>query len=425
MNGKQMIKWMKDMWDYPRSLTGHGTRKTLEYLKNINQDLNIYSFRSGLKVFDWEIPDEWNIHDAYIEHESGKKFAEFSKNNLHVLGYSTPCNIDISLPELLPHIYTNIDQPEVIPYVTSYYNDRWGFCMSENEKRKLPDGKYHVVIDAKKEPGTLEVADLLIKGENSEEIFFSTYICHPSMANNELSGPVLSTALIQYIKTKYSDPQYTYRFAFVPETIGSITYLDKHLKDLKKNVICGFNLSCVGDERAYSHVESRLGNSLADKALQASFIGLDNVAIYSFLERGSDERQYCSPGVDLPLCGFSRTKYGKYPEYHTSADNFDVVTADGLSGAFDVMTSVIDAFELGLFPKNSIKCEPQLGKRNLYPEISQKGVYADTKTRMDILAYADGKHSLFDISKKIRKNLKLVVSEINTLKKYDLITFVS
>jgi aminopeptidase-like protein len=297
--------------------------------------------------------------------------------------------------------------------------------MSENEKRKLPDGKYHVVIDAKKEPGTLEVADLLIKGENSEEIFFSTYICHPSMANNELSGPVLSTALIQYIKTKYSDPQYTYRFAFVPETIGSITYLDKHLKDLKKNVICGFNLSCVGDERAYSHVESRLGNSLADKALQASFIGLDNVAIYSFLERGSDERQYCSPGVDLPLCGFSRTKYGKYPEYHTSADNFDVVTADGLSGAFDVMTSVIDAFELGLFPKNSIKCEPQLGKRNLYPEISQKGVYADTKTRMDILAYADGKHSLFDISKKIRKNLKLVVSEINTLKKYDLITFVS
>ncbi len=420
-----MIKWMKDMWDYPRSLTGHGTRKTLEYLKNINQDLNIYSFRSGLKVFDWEIPDEWNIHDAYIEHESGKKFAEFSKNNLHVLGYSTPCNIDISLPELLPHIYTNIDQPEVIPYVTSYYNDRWGFCMSENEKRKLPDGKYHVVIDAKKEPGTLEVADLLIKGENSEEIFFSTYICHPSMANNELSGPVLSTALIQYIKTKYSDPQYTYRFAFVPETIGSITYLDKHLKDLKKNVICGFNLSCVGDERAYSHVESRLGNSLADKALQASFIGLDNVAIYSFLERGSDERQYCSPGVDLPLCGFSRTKYGKYPEYHTSADNFDVVTADGLSGAFDVMTSVIDAFELGLFPKNSIKCEPQLGKRNLYPEISQKGVYADTKTRMDILAYADGKHSLFDISKKIRKNLKLVVSEINTLKKYDLITFVS
>jgi aminopeptidase-like protein len=423
VDGKTMIGWMKDLWDFPRSLTGHGTRKTLEYIKGITSDLNIHSFKSGTKVFDWEIPDEWNIYDAYIEHESGKRFAEFSKNNLHILGYSMPCDMKISLSELLPHIYTQSDQPDVVPYVTSYYNDRWGFCMSENDKKTLPDGMYHVMIDSKKSVGTMELADIVIKGKNDNEVFFSTYVCHPSMANNELSGPVLSTALIQYIKLKYPDNKYTYRFVFVPETIGSIAYLSEHLVHLKEKVVCGFNLSCVGDNRAYSHVQSRLGQNLADQALQASLIGLDNVLTYSFLERGSDERQYCAPGVDLPICGFSRSKYGEYPEYHTSADNFDVVTESGLNGSFDVMKSIIDSFELGLIPKNNIKCEPQLGKRNLYPTISQKGANPDLNTRMDFLAYTDGNHSLFDISIIIKKNLGLVVSEAIILKNNNLISF--
>ncbi len=419
--GKQMIRWMKDLWSYPRSLTGHGTRDTLEYLKNINPELNIHSFKSGTKVFDWNIPDEWNIYDAYIEHESGERFAELSSNNLHILGYSIPCNMYMSLSELLPHIYTQPDQPDVIPYVTSYYEDRWGFCMSEIDKKNLPNGRYHVVIDAKKNPGILELADVVIKGRSSNEIFFSTYICHPSMANNELSGPVLSTALIQYIKSKYPSSQYTYRFVFVPETIGSITYLSDHIRDLQNNVVCGFNLSCVGDDRAYSRIESRLGGSLADKALEAALIGLDNVVVYSFLNRGSDERQYCAPGVDLPLCGFSRTKYGEYPEYHTSADNFDVVTEDGLEGSFDVIKSIIDAFEMKLFPKVNVKCEPQLGKRGLRSTISQKGSYGDIKTRSDFIAYADGHHSLFDISVKINKNLKSVISEALILEEHNII----
>jgi len=423
VDSKTMIVWMKDLWDFPRSLTGHGTRKTLEYIKGIIPDLNIHSFKSGSKVFDWEIPDEWNIYDAYIEHESGKRFAEFSKNNLHILGYSIPCDMKISLSELLPHIYTNPDQPDVIPYVTSYYKDRWGFCMSENDKKTLPDGIYHVLIDSKKSSGTMELGDMVIKGKNDNEVFFSTYVCHPSMANNELSGPVLSTALIQYIKLEYPDNKYTYRFVFVPETIGSITYLSEHLDHLKEKVVCGFNLSCVGDDRAYSHIQSRLGRNLADQALQASLIDLDNVIRYSFLERGSDERQYCAPGVDLPICGFSRSKYGEYPEYHTSADNFDVVTESGLNGSFDVMKSIIDSFELGLIPKNNIKCEPQLGKRNLYPTISQKDANSDLNTRMDFLAYTDGNHSLFDISIIIKKNLGLVVSEAILLKNNNLISF--
>jgi len=421
VKGNNMIQWMKDMWGYPRSLTGHGTRKTLEYLKDINPELNIHSFKSGLKVFDWEIPDEWNIYDAYIEHESGQKFAEFSKNNLHILGYSTPCNMEITLSELLPHIYTQPDQPDVIPYVTSYYEDRWGFCMSENDKQELPDGKYRVIIDARKGVGSLELADLIINGQSNKEIFFSTYVCHPSMANNELSGPALASALIQYIKTKYPNPQYTYRFVFAPETIGSITYLSKHIQTLKESVICGFNLSCVGDERAYSHIESRMGGTLADDALQAALIGLDNVVTYSFLERGSDERQYCAPGVDLPFCGFCRTKYEKFPEYHTSADNFDVVTAEGLEDSFNVMKSIIDAFEMKLFPRINVICEPQLGKRGLRPTISQKGYSHDANIRADLIAYADGKHSLFDISNKINKSLELILSEVKILKDNKLI----
>ena len=420
--GNRMINWMHDLWDYPRSITGHGVRSTLKYLKGINSELEVHSYKSGTKVFDWKIPYEWNIYNAYIEHESGERFAELSESNLHILGYSLPLNKRISLDRLLPHIYIQPDNPDVIPYVTSYYADNWGFCMSENDKNKLPCGEYKVVIESEKKPGNMELADLIIQGKKSEEIFFSTYICHPSMANNELSGPVLSSALIQYIKAEYPESLYTYRFAFLPETIGSITYLSEHLDILQKRVVCGFNLSCVGDDRAYSHVESRLGNNLADNALKASLIDLSNVVEYSFLERGSDERQYCSPGVDLPFCGFSRTKYGEYPEYHTSADNFDVVTASGLQGSFDVMKSIIDAFEMKLFPKINVKCEPHLSKYGLRNTVSHKNILDDIHTRSDFIAYSDGKHSLFDISNKIKKNLDLVIAEATLLEKHGLIT---
>jgi len=422
-NGRQMIGWMKDLWDYPRSLTGHGVQDTLRYLQNINSDLNIKTMKSGEKVFDWEIPDEWNIYDAYIEHETGQKYAEFKKHNLHIMGYSTPCDINITLPELLPHIHSQPDKKNVIPYVTSYYSDEWGFCMSCNQKESLLEGRYRVVIDAEIKKGEMHYADLLIKGESDKEVFFSTYICHPSMANNELSGPVLSTALIRYIKSKYKKTKYTYRFVFAPETIGAIAYLSNNINSLKKNVICGFNLSCVGDEHGYSHIESRLGNTLADQALQAALIGEDNVKAYSFLDRGSDERQYCAPGVDLPFCGFCRTKYGEFPEYHTSADNFDIVTEKGLDGSFEVMKSIVDAFEMGLFPKYIVKCEPQLSKRGLYPSTSKKGIYNSIDTRMDFLAYADGCDNIFEIAIKINKKLKDLIKEGYILKSNELMKF--
>jgi aminopeptidase-like protein len=413
--GEEMLAWAKELFPLCRSLTGPGTVETLEYLSRLHPEIRCEDFATGEKVLDWEVPEEWAIYDAYIEHESGSRFAEFTRNNLHVVGYSTPIDTHMALEDLQHHLYSDPSQPEAIPYVTSYYKKRWGFCLSENDRRNLPEGVYRVVVDSAFKDGKLTLASANLPGRRADTIFFSTYICHPSMANNELSGPVLSAGLMKYVKETYPQPRFTYRFNFVPETIGSIAYLSRHMDELKRRVVSGFNLSCVGDDRAYSHVESRLGNTLADTALSAALFGLENVITYPFLMRGSDERQYCAPGIDLPLCGFCRSKYGEYPEYHTSADDFTVVTAQGLQGAFNVVRSIIDAFEVGLYPNAQVLGEPQLAKRGLYPSISLKGSADAMRTRMDTLAYADGQHSIFDIVHRIKKPLKAVVEEVSLL----------
>ena len=407
----QMITWAKELFPIPRSLTGEGLRRTLRYFKAINPEFEFKSFETGRQVFDWIVPKEWKICDAWIEHESGERFCEFSKHNLHIMGYSTPIDKVMSLEELSPHIYTQDDLPDAIPYVTSYYKERWGFCMSANDKMQLPQGNYRVFIDSELFDGQLDIAEAKLKGQQDKELLFTSYVCHPSMANNELSGPVVLNALLKYVKATYPTPKMSYRFLLVPETIGSISYLSENLDDLKNNLECGFVLSCVGDERAYSHILSRKGNSLADKALEAALLGKDSVNTYSFLKRGSDERQYCAPGIDLPVCGFCRSKYAEFIEYHTSEDDFDLVTQKGLEGAFNVMRSIIDAFELGLYPENTVLGEPQLGKRGLYPTLSKKDQYAGIRTRMDFLAYADGKTDVFDIAKTLEKNLEDVLNE--------------
>ena len=412
---KKMIDWAKDLFPICRSITGEGTRATLKYFEKINPELKRLKFKSGTNVFDWKIPKEWNIRNAYIEHESGKKFANFKKNNLHVVGYSKPINVRITKKELIKKIHSIKNQPDAIPYVTSYYNEDWGFCMSENEKKKLPDGKYKVFIDSKFKKGFLDISHALIKGKSKKEIFFSSYICHPSMANNELSGPVLLNAIMIYLK-KYKSLKYSYRFALVPETIGSIAYLSKFIKQMQLNIICGFNLTCVGDERAYSFVTSRRENTISDEAIQAALNGFKNVKKYSYLDRGSDERQYCAAKVDLPLSSFSRSKV--YPEYHTSKDNFKVVTQKGLEGSLNVMKNIIDAFELGLYPETKIFCEPNLGKRGLYPLISKKNNRNDEiNLRMNLIAYADGEKNLFEIANILNKSLSQVCNEYKLLKK--------
>jgi len=414
-NKLAMINWAKDLFPICRSITGDGTRKTLSYFEKLNPEFKRLKFKTGQKVFDWSIPKEWNIKNAYIEHSSGARFGEFNKCNLHIVGYSKPVNINISKKELLNYIYTQKDQPNSIPYVTSYYKERWGFCLSENQKQKMPDGDYKVVIDSSLKKGNLDMSHAILKGKHKKEIFFSSYICHPSMANNELSGPVLLNAIMLYIKSTYPRPKFTYRFVLHPETIGSIAYLSKFLKILKSNIICGFNLTCVGDERAYSYVSSRNGDTIADQALRSALIGLTNVKKYSFLDRGSDERQYCSPGIDLPLCAFSRSK--NYPEYHTNKDNFDVVTQEGLMGSFKVMKDIIDALEIGIYPKTNTLAEPSLSKRGLYSTISQKGKHDDArKLRMNLIAYSDGKTSIFKIAELLNVSLNKLCKEYNILK---------
>lgn len=422
--GQEMYDFVSKIFPYCRSLTGEGVRQTLNDLREFirqggGPELQVFEVPSGTKAFDWTVPREWKIREAYIEDEAGNHIIDMKDNNLHVLGYSTPVDKWVSLEELKEHIYTQPDQPDCIPYVTSYYKERFGFCMSENMKNSLPEGKYHMYIDSELFDGVLNYAEIVIPGETDEEVFFSTYFCHPSMANNECSGPALSGELVKYVMS-LPQRRYTYRFVYVPETIGSITYLSQgeHLSKLQKNMVAGFNLSCVGDNRDYSIVESRHANTLADRVLKnVLHYHTDNkYSTYSFLKRGSDERQYNAPGVDLPVVGFCRSKFGEYPEYHTSADDLSLVSPEGLQGAYDVMTQVIDALEMNQRYQVQVLCEPQLGKRGLYPTTSQKGSYDKVKAMIDFIAYADGKTDIIDISNKILVPIDELIRFVKKLK---------
>jgi len=419
-----MFIWAKKIFPWHRSLSGYGTYKTLEFLKSLNKELKLKFFKSGEKCFDWNIPKEWLIRDAFIQHESGKKFCEIKKNNLHIVQYSQPINLRLKLNDLKKKLFYLKRRPKSIPYVTSYYKKNWGFCLSYNQFKTLPKGNFKVFIDSELKNGKVHYGEIFLKGKSKKEILFSTYVCHPSMANNEVSGPVVSIALSKYL-SKFSRKKlkYSYRFIFIPETIGAIAYINKNLKKLKKNVICGFNLSCVGDGRAYSIISSRLGNTLADKALAASLKDKKKVKIYSFLERGSDERQFCSPGVDLPFCGFSRSKYHEYPEYHTSDDNLNIISQKNLEESFDVLKNIIDVFEKDLHPKFRFICEPKMDKRNLYESLSKDRNYLNKslRDRMDFLAYADGNHTFFDIVKKCNFNLSEGIFIYDLLKKNKLL----
>jgi aminopeptidase-like protein len=394
--GTDMYNLMARLFPICRSITGNGVRESLEIISEI-VPLTIHEVPTGTSVFDWTVPKEWNIRDAFIEDEEGNKIVDFKKNNLHVVGYSAPIDICIDLSELQTHLYSLENQPDAIPYITSYYSERWGFCISHHQREQLKNGKYHVYIDSELKEGSLTYGEIIIPGELQEEIFLSTYICHPSMANNELSGPVLATYLAKWLAS--SPRKYTYRTVFIPETIGSITYLSRNLETMKQNIIAGFNLTCVGDERTFSFIPSRYGNTLADKvALNILQYKYPEFNKYTFLDRGSDERQYCSPGVDLPVVSIMRSKYGEYPEYHTSLDNMDIVTPKGLNDSYIMYKDCIELLERN--EKYKVNCygEPQLGKRGLYPTLSTKESGDIVRDMLNLIAYADGLNDLIDIS---------------------------
>lgn len=391
-----MYDWAVDLFPINRSLSGDGVRQTLQYIKNIIPELEVNEVPSGAKCFDWTIPQEWNCNDGYIIDPDGNKICDFKINNLHIVGYSTPIDSEIELEELIEHLYYLEEQPTAIPYITSYYSPRWGFCLSFNEFQKLKKGIYKVKINSELKDGNLTYGEIKLKGESEKEIFLSTYVCHPSMANNELSGPVVTTALVNFIKS-LKGRKYSYRIVFIPETIGSITYISRNIDDMKKNIIAGFNITTIGDDRSYSYIPTRYGNTLSDKVSKHVLQDIDYVE-YSFLDRGSDERQYCSPGVDLPIATICRTKYGVYPEYHTSLDDLTVISPSGLYGGYEKIKKAIELLEKNNYYKVNVLCEPQLGKRGLYPTISTKASGKIVRTMMNFIAYADGNNDLIDIA---------------------------
>lgn len=396
--GQEIYSWAQDLFPICRSLTGKGFRETLQYFMDIVPKLKMFEVKSGSKVFDWEVPNEWNISEAYIADENGNTIIDFKLNNLHVVGYSDAVDEWLDLEDLQTHLHSLPEQPQAIPYVTSYYEKKWGFCMSHKQRESLKSGRYHAVIKSTLEPGFLNYGELLIPGESKKEVLLSSYICHPSMANNELSGPTVLTAVAQWLQDQKS-LKYSYRLIFIPETIGSITYLSKNLEVLKDHVIAGYNLSCIGDEGPYSYVPSRLGSTFSDRVAKHVLRNMDNVfKNYSWLDRGSDERQYCSPGVDLPVVGFSRSKYGEYPEYHTSLDNLSFISPKGLAGSYLALIRMIEVIENDMSYISTSLCEPQLGRRGLYPNLSQKGSSSTTKPMMNFISYCDGTKSLLEIA---------------------------
>jgi len=403
-----------------RSITGNGVRETLSILSEI-YPMDIVEVPTGTKVFDWEVPKEWNVNDAFVMDKSGNKVIDFEKNNLHLMGYSMPVNKKMTLEELDGYLYSLPEQPEWIPYVTSYYKERFGFCLSHNQRKALEPGLYDVVVDSELKSGHLTYGEIYIEGDTEEEVLISTYVCHPSMGNNEISGPCVSIYLADYI-SKLVDRKYSYRFVFIPETIGSITYLSKHYKKLKENVIAGFNISCVGDNRTYSIIDTKYGDTYADKiANNVLKFHYPEYKKYSFLSRGSDERQYNAPGIDLPVCGLCRSKYGEYPEYHTSADDLSVISQEGLEGSLELMKEIVMVIEGNEYYKVKTLCEPQLGKRGLYPTHSYKGSADSVQAMMDLIAYSDGKNDLIDISEIIGVPVKELLTIVSRLSENNLL----
>jgi aminopeptidase-like protein len=353
---------------------------------------------TGTEVFDWTVPDEWNIRDAYITNEAGERVVDFRKSNLHVLNYSVPVNRTMSLAELRPHLFTIPEAPELIPYRTSYYQRNWGFCLTQHQLDELKEGEYHVYIDSTLHPGHLTYGEFRIQGETDEEVLISCHSCHPSLCNDNLSGMAVAArlaALLQNLSLRYS-----YRFLWVPGTIGSITWLALN-ESILPRIKHGLVLSCLGDPGRFTYKRSRRRDAEVDRVVEQVLRHSDHEhQVHDFTPYGYDERQYCSPGINLPVGCFMRTPNGCYPQYHTSADDLSLVTPSALGDSLIQLLRVIQVLEenrcyINLNPK----CEPQLGRRGLYQQIGGiKDAASKEMAMLWTLSMSDGKHDLLDIA---------------------------
>ena len=414
-----------------RSITGNGIKESLFLIKKKFPKLKIRRIKSQQKIFDWKVPPEWNVKDAYIIDENGIKIVDFKINNLHLVSFSKRVNKSVTKKDLVNHLHYRKDLPNAIPYVTSYYKNYWGFCVSYNQYKKIlktysAKSKFKIIVDTNlNKKGYLNYGELILKGKTKKEILVSTYLCHPSMANNELSGPIVSMNLINFFSKKKINK--TIRFLFIPETIGSIAFINKNLDYLKKWCIGGYNLTCIGDERNHSCLLSKYEDSPSDKCLLDAYKVLKiKFKTYPFLMRGSDERQYNSPHVDLGITSIFRTKYGEYKEYHSSFDNFDLVTLKGIKGGYNVARTAINKLQETIIPETNLICEPQLSKRNMYNSISKINYRTKksnlSKKILNFIQYSNGKNRIENISNIIKLSLIETKSIYKLLKKKNLLS---
>lgn len=405
--GEQMHDLMSELYPICRSITGDGVRETLSILKK-HIPLSLHKIRTGATVFDWQVPKEWNIRDAYIKNSQGKKIVDFADSNLHVVNYSIPIHEHMPLSQLKKHLFTLPEHPDWIPYRTSYYKEDWGFCIPHKQFQKLEDDMYEVHIDSTLKKGHLTYGEFYLPGACSDEVLLSTHICHPSLCNDNLSGISVLTFLAKYLQTQKL--RYSYRFLFIPGTIGAIAWLS--INELKtKRIKHGLVAVLLGDEGAFTYKKSRRGNAEIDRIV-IDVLENNKVPhkIVDYSPYGYDERQFCSPGFNLPVGSLTRTSYGQFPEYHTSADNLDFVKPGALDDSLKVYVDVISMLEKNeKYINTNPKCEPQLGRRKLYDHIGGNNEAADYQMAMLwVLNLSDGEHSLMDISKESGISFRLI-----------------
>jgi aminopeptidase-like protein len=395
--GKAAYSLIEALYPICRSITGNGVRQSLRLLQG-TIPIELHEVPTGIQVFDWTVPNEWNIRDAYVLNIAGERVIDFQRSSLHVLNYSTPVNRTMSLAELRPHLFTFSERPEWIPYRTSYYRENWGFCLSQHQLEELVEGEYKVSIDSTLEPGHLTYGEFRIQGRTDDEVLISCHSCHPALCNDNLSGMTTAARMASLLQS--ASLRYSYRFVWIPGTIGSITWLALNEAILPR-IKNGLVLSCIGDPGKFTYKRSRRGNAEIDLAVEHVLKhGSSEYGVVDFSPYGYDERQYCSPGINLPVGCFMRTPNGQYPEYHTSADDLSLVKPSSLGESLFQLLHIIQILEEnGRYLNLNPKCEPQLGRRGLYRQMGgTKDAAATEMAMLWVLNLSDGEHDLLDVA---------------------------
>ena len=418
--GVEIFAFAARIFPICRSITGDGVRETLREI-GAHLQLEVHEVPTGTEVFDWTIPREWNIRDAYIRTSAGEKIVDFAQSNLHVMSYSIPVRKRLMLAELKKHIHTLPEQPELIPYRTSYYADDWAFCMTHRQLEGLAEDVYEVVVDSSLESGSLTYGEYLHKGETDEEFLLSAHVCHPSLANDNCSGVALLTHLAR--RMAGAQTRYSYRFLFAPGTIGAITWLAAN-EARSGRIKHGLVVSMVGDGGGPTYKKSRRGDAVIDRAMEHVLHHSGMAAtIEDFSPYGYDERQYCSPGFNLPVGLFQRSKYATIPQYHTSADNLSFIKPEHLLESYSVIVKAIGVIENDEVCRNTApKCEPQLGKRGLYKRVGGENIAAENMAMLWVLNFSDGNHSLLDIAERSKLPFETVLRATRLLQAHNLLT---